>query len=92
LQWAPISDLRFRGTFQRAIRAPTLIELFNPQLVGLIQFGNDPCAPTLNAANQVVHATASAAQCAVQGVTAAEYGNGGTTDTVPQGRTASSRS
>ncbi len=85
LQWAPISDLRFRGTFQRAIRAPTLIELFNPQLVGLIQFGNDPCAPTLNAANQVVHATASAAQCAVQGVTAAEYGNGGTTDTVPQG-------
>jgi outer membrane receptor protein involved in Fe transport len=84
LQWAPVSDLRFRGTFQRAIRAPTLIELFNPQLVGLIQFGNDPCAPTLNAAGQVVHATASAAQCAVQGVTAAEYGNGGTTNTVPQ--------
>jgi iron complex outermembrane receptor protein len=84
LQWAPISDVRFRGTFQRAIRAPTLIELFNPQLVGLIQFGNDPCAATLNQANQVVHATASLAQCLAQGVTAAQYGNGSTTDLIPQ--------
>jgi len=84
LQWAPTTDIRFRGTFQRAIRAPTLIELFNPNLVGLIQFGNDPCAPTLNANNVLVPATASFAQCAAQGVTAAEYGNGGTTNTIPQ--------
>jgi iron complex outermembrane recepter protein len=84
LQWAPITDLRFRGTYQRAIRAPTLIELFNPQLVGLIQFGNDPCAATVNTQGQVVHATASLAQCEVQGVTAAQYGNGSTTNTIPQ--------
>jgi outer membrane receptor protein involved in Fe transport len=85
LQWAPITDIRFRGTFQRAIRAPTLIELFNPQLVGLIQFGNDPCAATLNTQGQVVHATATLAQCEAQGVTAAQYGNGSTTNTIPQG-------
>ncbi len=84
LQWAPISDVRFRGTYQRAIRAPTLIELFNPQLVGLIQFGNDPCAATVNNQGQIVHATATLAQCEAQGVTAAQYGNGSTTNTIPQ--------
>ena len=67
LQWAPIRDIRFRGTYQRAIRAPSIIELFNPQLVGLIQFGADPCAGSTP--------TASPAQCAAQGVTAAQYGH-----------------
>jgi outer membrane receptor protein involved in Fe transport len=75
LQWAPIRDIRFRGTYQKAIRAPSIIELFKPQLVGLIQFGNDPCAPTGTSAAPV-HAAATQAQCAAQGVTAAQYGNG----------------
>jgi outer membrane receptor protein involved in Fe transport len=67
LQWAPLRDIRFRGTYQKAIRAPSIIELFNPQLVGQIIFGSDPCAgPT---------PSASAAQCAAQGVTAAQYGH-----------------
>jgi iron complex outermembrane recepter protein len=67
LQWAPIRDIRFRGTYQRAIRAPTIIELFNPNLVGLIQFGDDPCAGAAP--------TATLAQCQAQGVTAAQYGH-----------------
>jgi iron complex outermembrane receptor protein len=76
LQYAPIDDVRFRGTFQRAIRAPSLIELFNPVLVGQIQIGDDPCAPTLDD-NGVVHpATATLEQCARSGVTAAQYGAG----------------
>jgi outer membrane receptor protein involved in Fe transport len=54
LQWAPIEDVTLRGSYQRAIRAPSIIELFNPNIVGLIQLGNDPCAPP---------ATASLAQC-----------------------------
>ena len=45
LQYAPIADLRFRASYNRAIRAPTIVELFNPQLVGKIAFGEDPCAP-----------------------------------------------
>ena len=46
LQYAPIPDLRFRGSFQHAIRAPNIIELFNPQAYGQQSFlGVDPCAP-----------------------------------------------
>jgi iron complex outermembrane receptor protein len=67
LQYAPIRDIRFRGTYQKAIRAPSIIELFNPALVGLIQFGNDPCAGATP--------TATLAQCQAQGVTAAQYGH-----------------
>jgi outer membrane receptor protein involved in Fe transport len=46
LLWSPVDDLRFRGSYQRAIRAPSVVELFNQPLVGLIQLGNDPCAPS----------------------------------------------
>ena len=45
LEWSPISELRLRGSFQRAVRAPNVIELFSPQSVALD--GNiDPCAGT----------------------------------------------
>ena len=72
LQWAPIQDVRLRGSYNRAIRAPSIIELFNPHLVGQITAGEDPCAP--DATTHV--ASASFAQCANSGVTAAQYGNG----------------
>ncbi len=75
VQYSPIEDIRFRGSFNRAIRAPSIIELYNPQLVGLIQLGNDPCAPP---------ATRSLADCLKSGVTAAQYGNGNSTNTIPQ--------
>jgi outer membrane receptor protein involved in Fe transport len=75
VQYAPVEALRFRGSFNRAIRAPSIIELYNPQLVGLIQLGSDPCAPP---------ATRSLADCMKTGVTAAQYGNGTTTNSIPQ--------
>jgi iron complex outermembrane recepter protein len=88
VQYAPIQSLRFRGSYQRAIRAPSIIELFNPELVGQIQFGDDPCAPTTDANNAPVAATASLSQCLNTGVTAAQYGGGtrATGNTVPQGQ------
>jgi iron complex outermembrane receptor protein len=46
LQWQPIEDVRVRASYQRAIRAPSIVELYNQALVGLIQLGNDPCAPS----------------------------------------------
>ncbi len=80
LQYAPIQDLRFRGSLQHAIRAPNIIELFNPQSYGQQSFlGVDPCAP-LNGAP----ATRSLADCMNTGVTAAQYGDGGATNTIPQ--------
>ncbi|HYM35671.1 MAG TPA: TonB-dependent receptor, partial [Steroidobacteraceae bacterium] len=90
VQYAPIEGLRLRGSFNHAIRAAKIVELYNPQLVGLIQLGNDPCAPTVNASNQVVPAARSLAEC-LRSVAPAQaaaftdaYGNGGTTNTIPQ--------
>lgn len=42
--WAPISDIRFRGTYAQAVRAPNIGELFGPQNQDF-QFIDDPCAP-----------------------------------------------
>jgi outer membrane receptor protein involved in Fe transport len=80
LQWAPVPDIRFRASFQRAIRAPNIVDLFNPATVtNTSQVGVDPCAP-LNG----VPATATFAQCANTGVTALQYGNGGSTNRIIQ--------
>lgn len=85
VQYAPIQDVRFRYSLDKAVRAPNLIELYNPQSIGSYSVvGVDPCAPTLNSSNQLVPATATLAQCQHTGVTAAQYGNGGTTDVIPQ--------
>jgi iron complex outermembrane recepter protein len=91
MQYAPNDSVRFRGSYQRAIRAPSIVELYNPQLVALIQYGNDPCAASLDANNNVVPAARSLAEClhsvptAEQAAFTARYGNGGTTNTIPQG-------
>jgi outer membrane receptor protein involved in Fe transport len=43
VEYSPISDIRLRGSFQRAVRAPNVVELFSPQSVGL-DGTIDPCA------------------------------------------------
>ena len=68
LEWAPTSDVKFRGSYNRAVRAPNLQELFQQRIVGL-DGSIDPCATSSGAAP-----TASPAQCARTGVTAAQYG------------------
>lgn len=85
LQYAPTNDVRLRTSYSTAIRAPSLIELYNPQIVSQIQIGDDPCAPTKDKNNNLVPATATLAQCENTGVTAAQYGDGGATNTIPQG-------
>lgn len=42
--WAPIEGLRFRGMFQRAVRAANISELFSPVTPGTGDLGVDPCA------------------------------------------------
>jgi outer membrane receptor protein involved in Fe transport len=42
-EFAPISDVRFRGSYNRAVRAPNINELFAPQAVAL-DGTKDPCA------------------------------------------------
>ena len=71
--WTPVEDVRLRGQFQRAVRAPNVIELFSPISTGLPDLTQqpngffDPCAGPNPAASQ--------AECANTGVTAGQYGN-----------------
>ena len=77
LSWVPFDGLKLRGQYQRSVRAPNVIELYTGQDVGLPNLSArtnsagetiyDPCA--------TANPTATAAQCANTGVTAAQYGN-----------------
>ncbi len=73
LNWSPIENLRFRGSFQKAVRAPNVVELFSSQqrfevdLTQNVDGSFDPCS------GETPFATFE--QCARTGVTAAEYGN-----------------
>ena len=42
--WAPVAELKFRGSYQKAVRAPTIGELFAPFVTGLTNLASDPCA------------------------------------------------
>ena len=55
----------FRGGYNKAIRAPNIAELYATQSIGLFN-GTDPCAGA--------NPSQTAAQCALSGVTAAQYG------------------
>ncbi len=77
LAWAPIEDLRFRAQFQRAVRAPNVIELYTGQNTNLPNLSVagvntngvqlfDPCASDAP--------IASLATCQNSGVTATQYG------------------
>ena len=43
LEFAPIKDIRIRGSYNRAVRAPNVVELFSAQSLGLTG-SVDPCA------------------------------------------------
>ena len=66
IAWAPIRDIRFRAGYNRAIRAPNISELFAAQGLGNIS-AQDPCSGATP--------SATAAQCAATGVSAAQYGH-----------------
>lgn len=78
LSWSPVDSLTLRANFQRAVRAPNVIELYTGQNTGLPNLNvagtnsngvqvYDPCATNAP--------LASLAACANTGVTAAQYGS-----------------
>ena len=80
LDWEPIDSVRLRGSFQRAVRAPNIGELFAPQTVNL-DGSTDPCAGAVTAATaalplaqQVLGSGRTFAECARSGVTPARFG------------------
>jgi outer membrane receptor protein involved in Fe transport len=64
--WKPIDDIRFRASYERAVRAPNVVELFTPQGLALLLAG-DPCTGAAP--------TATLAQCQNTGLTAGQYGH-----------------
>jgi iron complex outermembrane receptor protein len=71
VEWAPVQDLLFRTSYQRAVRAPNISELYSPQAIGL-DFTADPCAGA--AVGGRVNGF-TAAQCALTGVSAGQFGH-----------------
>lgn len=66
LDWQVIDDVKLRGSYQRAVRAPNVREMFYPSYLNLWD-GADPCSGS--------SPTYSLAQCQRTGMTAAQYGN-----------------
>lgn len=65
-EYSPIPEVKFRGGYNRAVRAANVLELFSPQGLGLWG-GVDGCSGATPTFTQ--------AQCANTGVSAAQYGN-----------------
>jgi iron complex outermembrane recepter protein len=76
VDWAPVSDVRLRASYNRAVRVPNLTELFSQKFVGL-DGSADPCATTGFGSP----ATATLAQCTRRappvGMTPAQYNEPG---------------
>ena len=75
--WKPVSTVAVRGGYARAIRAPSLGELFAPTVTGNLNIGAGPAAGDPCATGSVFRSGANAAQvaalCQAQGVPAALY-------------------
>jgi len=76
-EWAPVNDIRFRGGYNRAVRAPNTVNLFDSQRVAL-DGSSDPCAGEIDPDTGNVTGGATREQCALDPVIAANpglYGN-----------------
>jgi len=73
--WAPIREVDLRGSYQQAVRAANIIELFTAQGFNLFN-GGDPCGgPT---------PTATLAQCLRTGLLASQFGSNALTSPAGQ--------
>jgi iron complex outermembrane receptor protein len=68
LEWAPIQDIRFRASFQQAVRAANIVELFTSQGFNLFDMTGDPCGAAARSA------AASDQECIDSGVPAGNVG------------------
>ena len=68
--WEPTDGLKLRGSYQHAVRAPNINELFAPLSTALTNLSYDACAGQAPLNNPNL-----AAVCLAQGATAAQIGN-----------------
>jgi len=69
LEWAPIADVRLRASYQKAVRAANIVELFTAQGFNLFDAPGDPCGA------QARDPAASDAECIASGVPANQVGS-----------------
>ena len=82
LNWTINPEVRLRGSVQRAVRAPTVQDLFLPQRFGLFNMRKDPCTDvtggTMNPDGSITGGTSALdytfEECARTGVTEAQWG------------------
>ena len=63
IEYSPVRDLRFRGSYSRSVRAPNLSELYSQQSQNFAPAPNDPCS----ARNINTGSATRAANCAAAG-------------------------
>ena len=66
VDWAPVTSIRFRGSYDRAVRAPNVFELYQGQGYNLFDMDNDPCGPN----HDINGHTTTLAECAMTPVLA----------------------
>jgi outer membrane receptor protein involved in Fe transport len=70
MMWRPVAPVSLRGSYQRAVRAPSVSELFSPQVPNFPAYSNpDPCSIT-SAARTGANAAAVRDLCLAQGIPA----------------------
>lgn len=77
VEYAPIKDVRLRGGYNRAVRAPSVGDLYAPQVIGAGGTA-DPCWGSVVGGTGGTTGTVNGHNfeyCARTGVTAAEWGN-----------------
>ncbi|HVF95569.1 MAG TPA: TonB-dependent receptor [Sphingomonas sp.] len=62
--WRPLQDIRFRGAYTRAVRAPNLVDLYSDVSQNFAPAPNDPCS----ARNIGTGSATRAANCAADGI------------------------
>jgi outer membrane receptor protein involved in Fe transport len=70
LSWEPVDDVKLRGNYARAVRAPNIGELFSPVSTGLTSLATDPCAGSAPVSNANLRAV-----CLAQGAPAGTIGS-----------------
>lgn len=63
--WSPVEGVRFRGIYQRAVRAPNIYELYSPVVAATGSLNSDPCSGTISAGTQAI--------CRAQGAPASAF-------------------
>ncbi len=79
-EWAPVKEVRLRGSYQKATRAANIIELFLGQGLNLFNMSADPCGTSSIGGPP----TATLAQCLLTGLKASQYGSGVLTNVAGQ--------